>query len=308
MSGIALGAAFAAVQLVHRAHSKVKTSKARCARLVERCQFVVDRLERITVTKGGDAIVRERIHELERCAVAFEQTAQTIVQVGQQGVIASLLRSETNALLIESCNEALTELISLFNLEEIVDVRRWQADLEVARVRDHRELLSMANASRAATPRSIASSPSRAPRLPRSSELSKISTPVFGGLLCPRDGQDRVAADPGCCCSCWPSVTSRGRERVEVSMGACACAWRRDGGRQHRHRCQKKQMLSSVLALAHLNQRQHQDLQRRRRVAASHSPRSAASRSSRWRTSSRNYPPRFHCLPIRHLVAQQQAL
>ena len=28
-------------------------------------------------------------------------------------------------------------------LEEIVDVRRWQADLDVARVRDHRELLSM---------------------------------------------------------------------------------------------------------------------------------------------------------------------
>lgn len=28
-------------------------------------------------------------------------------------------------------------------LEEIVDVRRWQADLEVARVHDHHELLSM---------------------------------------------------------------------------------------------------------------------------------------------------------------------
>jgi len=28
-------------------------------------------------------------------------------------------------------------------LEEIVDVRRWQSDLEVARVRDHRELLSL---------------------------------------------------------------------------------------------------------------------------------------------------------------------
>jgi hypothetical protein len=68
MSGIALGAAFAAVQLVHRAHSKVKTSKARCARLVERCQFVVDRLERIAATEGGDAFARERIHELERCA------------------------------------------------------------------------------------------------------------------------------------------------------------------------------------------------------------------------------------------------
>jgi hypothetical protein len=71
MSGIALGAAFAAVQLVHRAHSKVKTSKARCARLVERCQLVIDRLERIAATEGGDAILRERVHELERCAERF---------------------------------------------------------------------------------------------------------------------------------------------------------------------------------------------------------------------------------------------
>jgi hypothetical protein len=47
---------------------------------------------------------------------AFKQTAQTIVQVGQQGVITSLLRSEANALRIESCNEVLTELISLFNV------------------------------------------------------------------------------------------------------------------------------------------------------------------------------------------------
>ena len=68
MSSIALGAAFAAVQLVHQAHSKVKTSRARCARLVERCQLVVDRLERIAATRGGDAIIRGRIHELERCA------------------------------------------------------------------------------------------------------------------------------------------------------------------------------------------------------------------------------------------------
>ena len=71
MSGLALGAAFAAVQLVHQAHSKVKTSKARCARLVERCQLVVDRLERIADTKRDDAIIRERIHELERYAPNF---------------------------------------------------------------------------------------------------------------------------------------------------------------------------------------------------------------------------------------------
>ncbi|KAI0307157.1 hypothetical protein B0F90DRAFT_529354 [Multifurca ochricompacta] len=140
MSSIGLGAAFAAVQLVYQAYSKVKSSKARCARLVERCQLVVERLERIAMTKDGDAVIRERIHELER---AFGYTAQIIIQVGQQGIIASLLRSETNALQIESCNEALTELISLFNLEETVDIRRWQTELEIARVRDHQELLSM---------------------------------------------------------------------------------------------------------------------------------------------------------------------
>ncbi|KAI0005023.1 hypothetical protein BJV74DRAFT_880935 [Russula compacta] len=140
MSSLALGTAFAAVQLVHQAHTKVKTNKTRCARLVERCQLVVDKLKRVAATGDSDAIIRERIHELER---AFEYTAQTIAQVGQQSIIASLMQSENNALRIESCNEALTELISLFNLEEIVDVRRWQTDLEIARVRDHRELLSM---------------------------------------------------------------------------------------------------------------------------------------------------------------------
>jgi hypothetical protein len=67
MSSIVLGAAFAAVQLVYQAYSKVKTNKARCARLVERCQFIVDRLECITTTTtSGDAVVRERIRELER--------------------------------------------------------------------------------------------------------------------------------------------------------------------------------------------------------------------------------------------------
>lgn len=68
MSSIALGAAFAAVQLVHQAHTKVKTNKTRCARLVERCQLVVDKLKRVAETGDSDAIIRERIHELERCA------------------------------------------------------------------------------------------------------------------------------------------------------------------------------------------------------------------------------------------------
>ncbi|KAI9448026.1 hypothetical protein H4582DRAFT_52841 [Lactarius indigo] len=140
MGSLALGAAFAAVQLVYKAYSKTKTNKARCARLVERCESVVDRLERIATARDGDVVIRERIHELER---AFEYTAQTIFQVGQQSVITSLLRSETNALRIESCNEALTELISLFTLEESVDARRWQSDLDASRRRDHQELLGM---------------------------------------------------------------------------------------------------------------------------------------------------------------------
>ncbi|KAH9077171.1 hypothetical protein EDB83DRAFT_2514857 [Lactarius deliciosus] len=123
MGTLALGAAFAAVQLVYKAYSKTKTNKARCARLVERCESVVDRLERIATARDGDVVIRERIHELER---AFEYTAQTIFH-----------------LRIESCNEALTELISLFTLEESVDARRWQSDLDAARRRDHQELLSM---------------------------------------------------------------------------------------------------------------------------------------------------------------------
>src|SRR6266702_3731423 len=67
MGSLALGAAFAAVQLVYKANSKAKTSKARCARLVERCELVVDRLERIATARDGDMVIRERIHELERC-------------------------------------------------------------------------------------------------------------------------------------------------------------------------------------------------------------------------------------------------
>ncbi|KAH9062693.1 hypothetical protein EDB87DRAFT_1681820 [Lactarius vividus] len=140
MGTLALGAAFAAVQLVYKAYSKTKTNKLRCARLVERCESVVDRLERIATARDGDVVIRERIHELER---AFEYTAQTILHVGQQSVITSLLRSETNALRIELCNEALTELISLFTLEESVDARRWQSDLDAARRLDHQELLTM---------------------------------------------------------------------------------------------------------------------------------------------------------------------
>lgn len=65
MSSIALGAAFASVQLVYQAYSKVKTNKARCARLVDRCQMVVDRLQRVTLTNDDDEALQQRIRQLE---------------------------------------------------------------------------------------------------------------------------------------------------------------------------------------------------------------------------------------------------
>ena len=67
MGSLALGTVFAAVQLVYKAYSKARTSRARCARLVERCQLVVDRLERIATARDGDLVIQERIQELERC-------------------------------------------------------------------------------------------------------------------------------------------------------------------------------------------------------------------------------------------------
>lgn len=90
---------------------------------------------------------------------AFEYTANTILQVGQQSIVASLLQSGNDALRIDTCNETLTELVALFNvrpylwlvclltdrqqLEEVVDVHRWQREFEAARVRDHEELSLM---------------------------------------------------------------------------------------------------------------------------------------------------------------------
>ncbi|THH19862.1 hypothetical protein EW146_g1406 [Bondarzewia mesenterica] len=139
MSGAALNTVIASVQLVYHAYVKVRTNRERCARLVERCQMVVDRLQRLVAT-NGDGSVRDRIHQLE---TAFEYVAQTIIAVGCQGVITSLLHSDANALQVEMCNNALTELIALFSLEEIVDIGRWQRDLESARLRDQEELLCL---------------------------------------------------------------------------------------------------------------------------------------------------------------------
>lgn len=73
MGSLALGTVFAAVQLVYKAYSKARTSKARCARLVERCQLVVDRLERIATTRDGDLVIQDRILELERCVYHFSR-------------------------------------------------------------------------------------------------------------------------------------------------------------------------------------------------------------------------------------------
>ncbi|KAA1466437.1 hypothetical protein DENSPDRAFT_32941 [Dentipellis sp. KUC8613] len=133
---IALGAAFAAVQLVYQAYSKVKTNRARCARLVDRCQYVVDRIQRLVVAHGDEA-VRARISELE---ATFASVARIITEVGTQGVLTSLLQSDANALQIEACTDALADLLTLFNLENTTDIGRWQREFEDARLRDHEEL------------------------------------------------------------------------------------------------------------------------------------------------------------------------
>ncbi|TFY82535.1 hypothetical protein EWM64_g1470 [Hericium alpestre] len=141
MSTIALGVAFASVQLVYHAYTKVKTNRARCTTLVERCQYIVDRLQNFAAS-DDDGALRDRMHQLE---MTFEFTAQTIAQVGQLGIITSLLQSETTAVQVQACNDALTELLTLFNLEEVVEVGRWQRNFEAARLRDHEELLQMGN-------------------------------------------------------------------------------------------------------------------------------------------------------------------
>ncbi|TFY64466.1 hypothetical protein EVG20_g5936 [Dentipellis fragilis] len=133
---IAFGAAFAAVQLVYQAYSKVKTNRARCARLVDRCQYIVDRIQRL-VAAHGDEAVRVRIGELE---ATFASVARIITEVGTQGVLASLLHSDANALQIEACTDALADLLTLFNLENTADIGRWQREFEDARLRDHEEL------------------------------------------------------------------------------------------------------------------------------------------------------------------------
>ncbi|KAI0068536.1 hypothetical protein BV25DRAFT_6149 [Artomyces pyxidatus] len=127
MTSLALGAAYASVQLVYQAYSKVKTNRTRCARLVDRCDLVVERLQRVVAATGDDTVVQERIHELER---AFEYTACTIAEVGQQGLVASLLQAGADALRIDACNDVLTELVALFTLEGVVDVRRGQRELQ----------------------------------------------------------------------------------------------------------------------------------------------------------------------------------
>lgn len=91
----------------------------------------MDRLEAITVV-SGDAAVRSRLGDLEQYVIssryrapdlginelsrAFRKTAETIHDVGHQGVIKSLLRSDDNALRLEDCQHALSELVTLLSV------------------------------------------------------------------------------------------------------------------------------------------------------------------------------------------------
>ena len=55
-------------------------------------------------------------NELTYSFRAFKKTATTIREVGQQGAIKSLLRSDENALRLEDCQFALSELITLLSV------------------------------------------------------------------------------------------------------------------------------------------------------------------------------------------------
>jgi hypothetical protein len=95
MGSLALGTAFAAVQLVYKAYSKARTSKARCARLVERCQLVVDRLERIATARDGDLVIRERIQELERCVYRLSSLRGLLISISG---LSNILRRPSSRL------------------------------------------------------------------------------------------------------------------------------------------------------------------------------------------------------------------
>ncbi|TDL29579.1 hypothetical protein BD410DRAFT_892850, partial [Rickenella mellea] len=132
-----ISTALSSLSLVYQAYVRVKTNKSRCKKLAERCHTVVERLQ-ATIADIHDEVLEDRISYLE---LVFQHAAKTIREVGQQGIIASILKTEENALKIDDCQHELSELVSLLNLQQVIDISKWQSEHEEARVRDHKAAL-----------------------------------------------------------------------------------------------------------------------------------------------------------------------
>ncbi|KDQ12761.1 hypothetical protein BOTBODRAFT_409930 [Botryobasidium botryosum FD-172 SS1] len=139
MASAVVSVALNSLQLIYLAYTSVKNNKQRCARLVERCQLVVSRLELI-VKQRGDKDLIDKIGDLEK---AFKMVAVTIQRIGHQGWLRSLIHSDEDALAVEQCHRILTDLIELFNMQEIIDIGLWQKENEAARREDHQQLLQV---------------------------------------------------------------------------------------------------------------------------------------------------------------------
>ncbi|THH08638.1 hypothetical protein EW145_g2572 [Phellinidium pouzarii] len=138
LESMVLSTVLTSLSVVYQAYAKIKSNRGRCEQLVGRCQLIVDRLHS-TLLSNNDTAVMGRIKDLER---TFRLTAETITKVGQQNYIVSVLRTDENAALIEDSQHALTELVTILTLEQIIDVSTWQREYEVAYRRDTRTLIA----------------------------------------------------------------------------------------------------------------------------------------------------------------------
>ncbi|KAF8335056.1 uncharacterized protein EI90DRAFT_394816 [Cantharellus anzutake] len=112
------------IQLVLNAYYLVKTNRDRCHKLVERCESLVAMLQQVVDQRGEDIYDRDRIERLQE---AFEHIAIVIVQVGTRSWMQAYLQSDGDNVILEGCHRRISDLISLFNLRELIDVGNNQA-------------------------------------------------------------------------------------------------------------------------------------------------------------------------------------
>ncbi|KAF9515284.1 hypothetical protein BS47DRAFT_1342211 [Hydnum rufescens UP504] len=110
MAASLLSVASTSLQLVISAYEQVKSNKERCRNLD---------------VEGA---------KIERLREAFEHITQTITRVGARGWFKRCLA-------IDECHHRISDLITLLNLHELVDVARWDDRSKYARRKDQEALL-----------------------------------------------------------------------------------------------------------------------------------------------------------------------